>query len=113
MVDLTYLTKFAKNNPQKMRRYISLYLEAAPSAFEAMNRHLNDGDWEQLRIQAHSLKPLTDLMGINGLKDGLIKIEDAVKKQQFDIIEALLNSSHAISIEAEESLKETLNKYPI
>ncbi len=112
MVDLTYLTKFAKNNPQKMRRYISLYLEAAPSAFEAMNRHLNDGDWEQLRIQAHSLKPLTDLMGINSLKDELIKIEDAVKKQQFSSVENLLNTSHTISIAAEEILKEMLNQYP-
>lgn len=112
MVDLTYLTKFAKNNPVKMRRYISLCLEAAPSAFSAMQRDLKAEDWEQLRINAHSLKPQADLMGINSLKDGLIQIEDAVKKQQFDKIENLLKSSHVISLAAEEILKETLNQYP-
>ena len=40
------------------------------------------------------------------------KIEDAIKKQQFDKIENLLKSSHVISLAAEEILKETLNQYP-
>ena len=57
MVDLTFLRKFAKDDPKKMKRYISLYLDVAPKTFEEMQRNLTNGDWEQLRINAHSLKP--------------------------------------------------------
>jgi len=110
MVDLTFLKKFTKDDPKKMKRYISLYLDVAPKTFEEMQRNLNDGDWEQLRINAHSLKPQTDFMGITSLKEELIKIEEAVKLGHFDGIEALLNASLAISTNSEVLLKEMLDQ---
>jgi HPt (histidine-containing phosphotransfer) domain-containing protein len=69
MVDLAFLKKFAKDDPQKMKRYISLYLEVAPNTLEEMKRNLENEDWEQLRINAHSLKPQADFMGIESLKE--------------------------------------------
>ena len=77
MVDLTFLRKFTKDDPIKMKRYISLYLDVAPKTFEEMQRNLQDGDWEQLRINAHSLKPQAEFMGIKSLKEELIKKEEA------------------------------------
>lgn len=55
MVDLTFLRNFTKDDPVKMKRYISLYLEVAPKTFEDMKRNLDHEDWKQLRINAHSL----------------------------------------------------------
>jgi HPt (histidine-containing phosphotransfer) domain-containing protein len=108
MIDLTFLRTFAKDDPQKMKRYISLYLDVAPKIFEEMRRNLHDSDWEQLRINAHSLKPQADFMGINSLKEELIKIEEAVKLNNFDVIEGLFNASHSISTESEHSLRAVL-----
>ena len=110
MVDLTFLKKFAKDDPQKMKRYISLYLDVAPKTFEEMQNNLKDGDWEQLRINAHSLKPQADFMGISSLKQALIKIEEAVKMNHLDGIEQLLNASISLSITSEHALKEILNQ---
>ena len=110
MVDLTFLKKFTKDDPQKMKRYISLYLDVAPKTFEEMQRNLKDGDWEQLRINAHSLKPQTDFMGISSLKEELIKIEEAVKLGHFDVVEELFNASLAISANSEHSLREVLGE---
>ena len=110
MIDLTFLKQFSKNNPQKMKRYISLYLDVAPKTFEEMQRNLKDGDWEQLRINAHSLKPQADFMGIDRLKEELIKIEEAVKTNNFDILENLLNTSLKIAADSEIILKEMLEK---
>ena len=74
MIDLTFLKNFTKDDSKKMKRYISLYLDVAPKTFEEMKRNLENRDWEQLRINAHSLKPQADFMGIESLKEELIKI---------------------------------------
>ena len=105
MVDLTFLKKFTKEDPKKMKRYISLYLDVAPKTFEEMQSNLNNQDWEQLRINAHSLKPQTDFMGIESLKEELIKIEDAVKENNFGILETLLGNSIKIAKDSQIILK--------
>ena len=110
MVDLTFLEKFAKGDTGKMKRYISLYLDVAPKTFEEMQRNFADGNWEQLRINAHSLKPQTDFMGITSLKEELIRIEDAVKSNEYDGIENMLRSARSISAESEILLKEQLDR---
>lgn len=97
MVDLTFLRKFTKDDSIKMKRYISLYLDVEPKTFEEMQRNLENADWEQLRINAHSLKPQADFMGINSLKEALIKIEEAVKMNNVDELEELLNASLTLS----------------
>ena len=93
MVDLNFLKKFTKDDPKKMKRYISLYLDVAPKTFVEMQFNLKNGDWEQLRINAHSLKPQADFMGINSLKEELVKIEEAVKTNQLHDIEKILNKA--------------------
>ena len=110
MIDLTFLKKFTKDDLKKMKRYISLYLDVAPKTFEGMKRNLNNKDWEQLRINAHSLKPQADFMGINSLKEELIKIEEAVQTNNFDILENLLNTSLKIASDSEIILKEIIEQ---
>jgi HPt (histidine-containing phosphotransfer) domain-containing protein len=111
MIDLTFLKKFTKDDPKKMKRYIGLYLDVAPKTFEEMKRNLANEDWEQLRINAHSLKPQADFMGIDSLKEELIKIEEAVKANNFDVLENLFNASHKIAVDSEILLKEMLDQF--
>lgn len=111
MVDLTFLKKFAKDDPTKMKRYISLYLDVAPKTFQEMQRNLNEGNWEQLRINAHSLKPQAEFMGIVTLKDALIKIEEAVKLNDLDSIESLFDTALTISAISDNSLKELMAQF--
>lgn len=111
MIDLTFLKKFTKDDPKKMKRYIGLYLDVAPKTFEEMKRNLANEDWEQLRINAHSLKPQADFMGIDSLKEELIKIEEAVKANNFDILENLFSTSFKISADSESLLKEMLDQF--
>ena len=111
MVDLTFLKKFTKDDPKKMKRYISLYLDVAPKTFAEMKRNLDNEDWEQLRINAHSLKPQADFIGIESLKEELIKIEEAVKANDFDDLENLLNTSLKIADDSGVILKEMLDQF--
>ena len=111
MVDLTFLRNFTKDNPIKMKRYITLYLDVAPKTFEEMQRNLENRDWEQLRINAHSLKPQAEFIGILSLKEELIKIEEAVKLNALDDIAELFNSVRTLSTISENLLKEMLNQF--
>ena len=110
MVDLTFLKKFTKDDSKKMNRYISLYLDVAPKIFEEMKLNLKNENWEQLRINAHSLKPQADFMGINSLKEELIKIEEAVRMNNFEMLENLFNTSFKIATDAETVLKKMLEQ---
>ncbi|MFZ1304826.1 MAG: Hpt domain-containing protein [Ferruginibacter sp.] len=94
-----------------MKRYLSLYLDVAPKTFDEMKRNLANEDWEQLRINAHSLKPQADFMGIDSLKEELIKIEEAVKANNIDVLENLVNTSLKISADSERILKEMLAQF--
>ena len=40
-----------------MKRYISMYLQEAPNILERMQQNLDDKDYANLAINAHSLKP--------------------------------------------------------
>ncbi|WP_310377742.1 Hpt domain-containing protein [Flavobacterium sp.] len=111
MVDLTFLKKFTKDDTVKMKRYISLYLDVAPKTFAEMQRNFDNKDWDQLRINAHSLKPQADFMGISNLKEELNKIEEAVKMNNLKDIEKLFNSAFLLSSNSENTLKEILEQF--
>lgn len=105
MVDLSFLEKFTKGNKRKMKRYINLYLSSAPETFRNIERHLQSGNWEQLRIQAHSLKPQADYVGIESLKTTLVEMEDAVKNSEYELLPFLVDRARGIHAEAEFPLK--------
>lgn len=111
MVDLSFLRKFTKDDPVKMKRYILLYLDVAPKTFVEMETNFKNQDWDQLRINAHSLKPQADFMGIQSLKDELIKIEEAVKGNNFAVIEEIFNTAYSMSNLSEKMLKEILIEF--
>ena len=108
MVDLTFLESFTKGNQEKMHRYIGMYLQIAPETFGKMQQYFLDQNWEQLRIQAHSLKPQAEFMGISGLKEILIEIEDTINAGIIDPLEDLLGQAQALHDKAMPLLKESL-----
>lgn len=108
MVDLTFLEKFTKGNTTKMKRYISMYLDGTPKLFEDMENHLKEENWEQLRISAHSLKPQAELIGIPSLKESLIKIENAVKENSFQLINEVFQEALEINYASQKQLQEHL-----
>ena len=110
MVDLSFLEKFTRNNPEKMKRYISMYLDSTPKLLEDMENYINNKDWEQLRISAHSLKPQAELIGISSLNQSLLKIENAVKEKNYSSLETIFINTKTIYSHSQEVLKEQIKK---
>ena len=104
MIDFSFLENFTKGDPKKMKRYISLYLKVAPEIFGRMRGNLENKEYEKLRINAHSLKPQTDFMGIPSLKELLVKIENDVKDDRFANLAEYFSQAYQIHVESEVEL---------
>ncbi|MCB0445250.1 MAG: Hpt domain-containing protein [Gelidibacter sp.] len=105
MVDLSFLEKFTKGDTKKINRYIQLYLDVATETFNRMQDNFNANDWEQLRINAHSLKPQAEYLGFNNLKDVLNAIETAVIHKNYTTLQKLFESSKQLHEVAKKELK--------
>ena len=62
-----------------MIRYIKLYLDLAPGILDMMEEDVSRKDWQNMAINAHSLKPQADFMGNKELKLILEEIEGKVR----------------------------------
>lgn len=76
-----------------MKRYIGMYFDSAPKSFHEMTTNLEKEDWESLRINAHSLKPQADFMGIPELKELLVQIEDRIHSNRTQGVEDLVQEA--------------------
>ncbi len=109
MVDLSFLEKFTKGNKEKMKRYINIYLSIAPDTFKNMEQNIFDKNWEQLRINAHSLKPQADYMGIDNFKPILIEIEQNVYEGKTEALNDLFEKASGMHAESVPFLKEFID----
>jgi len=110
MVDLSFLRSFTKDNPVKMKRYISMYLNIAPETFNRMESNLHDENWTDLAINAHSLKPQVDYMGIASLKEALVQIETKAKRGNVNDMESLFTQAKEINDMSGKLLKEQMDE---
>ena len=109
MVDLSFLEKFTKGNIPKMKKYITMYLNMAPDTFERMQKNIEEEAWSELAVNAHSLKPQAEYIGIAVLKEVMIEIESKVKNKQFDNLERLFEKAYNIQKESEILLQKFIN----
>lgn len=82
IVDLSFLTKFTKGDSNKIKYFIEMYLRTAPKLFGEMGEGFDTMTYEELYSRAHSLKPQCAYVGIVGLKEMLVEIEEATKNNQ-------------------------------
>ncbi len=110
MVDLTFLEKFTKGDSVKMKRYIVMYLTETPTIFEKINEFLQNKDWSNLAICAHSLKPQVEFMGIIELKEMLVEIENNVKNESFKPLHDLIQKAISLHLKSMTILRDHLDK---
>ncbi len=116
-VDLTYLNKRTKSNPELMLEMISLYLEQTPPLVVAMKQSFIDKDWRSLHGAVHKLIPSFSIMGISTDFENIAKKvqEFAVTQQEtegiHDLILQLENVCSQACIELEDEFSMIKNNY--
>jgi len=101
LIDLTFLESFTKNDQGKMKRYIEMYLKSTPDIIEEFQKELENNNFENLRLKAHSIKPQAQYMGITTLKEVLIEIERVIRSgNDNDQLSSLIKKAKTISNQA-------------
>jgi HPt (histidine-containing phosphotransfer) domain-containing protein len=109
MVELSFLEKFTKGDIPKMKKYISMYLNTSPETFDKMQQNIVDGSWKELAVNAHSLKPQAEFMGIVGLKEVLIEIENKLREDQTQEMDSLFDRAKSMHTESMKFLQEFID----
>ena len=110
-VDLTYLNKRTKNNPELMMEMITLYLKHTPPLINQMKQGCHDKDWDSVYAAAHKLIPSFSIMGINKNFEAIArKIQEYsnTRKHLYQVNKMVLEVENVCS-EACEELEEELN----
>jgi PAS domain S-box-containing protein len=107
-VDLTYLYKRTKGNPELIMEMIELYLEQTPSLISKMKLSLSDKDWDSLQTSAHKIIPSFSIMGIHkDFEEIAKKIQEySATQQHTDEIQGLLLQLETVCSQACKELKE-------
>jgi PAS domain S-box-containing protein len=110
-IDLTYLYKRTKTNPDLMMEMIELYLVQTPDLISKIKQSSYDKDWDSLHTLVHKIIPSFSIMGIHKDFENMArKIQEYTSTQQhLDEVQELVIQLENICAQACEELKEEYN----
>ena len=110
-IDLVYLNKRTKSNPELMMEMISLYLEQTPPLVNAMTKSMKEKDWNTLYSAVHKIIPSFAIMGMSHDFENIAKQvqEYAGTQKQTDGISELVQQLESVCLQACDELKEEYN----
>jgi HPt (histidine-containing phosphotransfer) domain-containing protein len=107
--DMTFLTSFTGGNPDKMKKYITMFLNYCPGQLTLMKDQLASQNFDGLRGTAHALKPQITYMGIKEGESLIKSIEhNAGTKTDVDKLPEMLGNFESICASAIEELKKEI-----
>jgi len=110
-IDLEYLTRLTKSNPELMMEMISTYLEQTPPLIAAMKRSHSAQDWSSLQAAAHKMIPSFSIVGINREFENMAKKvqEYASSQKHTEEIADMILQIEDVCTQACTELKEEFN----
>jgi len=110
-IDLDYLIRRTKSNPNLMMEMISLYLEQTPPLISTMKQSYKDKDWHLLYSAVHKMIPSFSIMGISTDFENMAKkVQEfaSTQKQSEGITDMVLQLGNVCSQACEELEEELL-----
>ncbi|MFV8363078.1 response regulator [Flavobacterium sp. ZT3P35] len=110
-VDLTYLNRRTKSNPELMMEMISIYLEQTPHLLNTIKQSLKEENWTLLGAAVHKMLPSFTIMGIHPDHENVAKkIHDfTITKDKNNTIFSLVTQLDKICKQACSELQEEFN----
>jgi CheY-like chemotaxis protein len=106
VTDRNFLKQFTGGNPEKMQKYITMFLENAGKLLASMDQALEAKDYQAIKIAAHSLKPQLSYMGVKEEISHIFLIEQAAgQSAHFDSLAERIITLNRVCKKAFEELK--------
>jgi len=110
ITDKTFLKQFTGNTPEKMTKYINMFLENGPKLLHAIQQGLEKKDYPAIKIAAHSMKPQLSYMGVKEEISHIFLIEQAAgEAAHFDRLPQLITNLGRVCEKAFDELQSGLN----
>ncbi|MBK6838367.1 MAG: Hpt domain-containing protein [Bacteroidetes bacterium] len=104
--DLTFLRTFTGGNPDKIKKYVSMFLQLCPTQLATMSSQLTEQNYSGLRATAHALKPQITYMGIRRGEELIKTIENnAGNNVEVEKLPSMLNEFQTVCNQAMDELK--------
>jgi HPt (histidine-containing phosphotransfer) domain-containing protein len=81
VINLEFLMSFCNGDQQRLKRYISLFMDQAPAMIQSLRELHDSKSWDSLRLAAHTLKPQVAYMGMTATETNLGSIERMAEAQ--------------------------------
>jgi HPt (histidine-containing phosphotransfer) domain-containing protein len=106
VTDREFLERFTAGKPDKMQKYINMFLENAPKLLESMENALIAKDYPAIKIAAHSLKPQLSYMGVKEEVSCIFMIEQSAgSSAHYDALPDRILHLRRVCLKAFEELK--------
>ena len=106
VTDMAFLKQFTGGNPDKMNKYIGMFLDNAPKLLATIKSSLEQKDYPQVKVAAHSLKPQLSYMGVKEDLSHIFMMEQtAGESAHHDRLPQLLENLEMVCDKAFEELK--------
>jgi len=104
--DMTFLKNFTGGNPEKIKKYVSMFLQLCPDQLNVMQGHLHSSNYDSLRASAHALKPQIIYMGIRRGEELVKAIEHhAGNKTDIEKLPDMMNEFRNVCHKAMDELR--------
>ncbi len=109
VTDRNFLKQFTGGNPEKMKKYITIFMDNASKLLAAFDNNVKEGDYASIKVTAHSLKPQLSYMGIKEDVSHVFKLEQmAGNKADMEEIKIEISDLKRVCYKAFDELKQLL-----
>ncbi len=109
VTDMHFLKQFTKNDLEKQRKYISMFLENAPKLVTQLHEGLESKNYEMIKVAAHSLKPQLSYMGVIEDVSHIFLLEQSSgEKAHYNVLPELIGNVTSVCEKSFEELKNYL-----
>jgi signal transduction histidine kinase/DNA-binding NarL/FixJ family response regulator len=81
ITNLEYLRTFCENDPQRMHKYVEMFIVSAPDLIGRMETSLSNNDYNEIAAQVHAFKTRWMMMGMRRAEQLAHKIEIECREQ--------------------------------
>jgi signal transduction histidine kinase/DNA-binding NarL/FixJ family response regulator len=109
VTDMDFLNGFTGGKPEKMQKYMGMFLENAPRLLAQIDDMMAAKDFAGLRIAAHSLKPQLSYMGVKEEISHIFLIEQTASEiGHVDRLPPLIHNLHRVCEKAFQELEDKM-----
>ncbi len=110
LINLSLLNRIYHNDQKKINKILQMYLDSIPNEILTLKNHFEQKNWEQIKRDAHTLKPKMSYLGLTSLYETAKKIEiniDEIKnsKELLKMINDISNTWGKAEYTIQEILK--------